>query len=746
MQKSPIVASGLLNQAYARLDGSLLQSCTLNTVSGKTQVTLNWSYSNGVNTSPIPAAFGTIDVYINGQFIPRQNSAGTLLTSGAFYKEISSTVIELDTNYSATPYAIQIIQRQPIGNFTSSTGSSSSAVGSGLKNYLTTYKNNPGNGNFETGDTSGWSKFNTTLTGVIPTGSISTGAGTIDTFLATTTTPLAATYSLLVSASSSLTVGQGFISDAFTIDAEDQAKVLTFSFAYQAVSGTMNFSGTSSNTWAVYIYDATVGTWIQPAGVYNLVQSSGAGLATGTFQTTSTSTSYRIAVVCINTASGISVKFDSFFVGPQISVNAPAVGDLVSYTPTFSVSFGGPSPINARYRRVGDSLEVIANFTPGTTTAAIASMSLPSGLSIDTAKMSGASTNCYIGYGAVASASNPSSKDVVVITAPATSTTNVYFSINDYTAANSPLTPQNASAVFYTGLNSSIQFRVPIVGWSSNTVASADTDTRVVAAAATGNANLGITANAVIPFTTVLFDTHGITTIASGRFTIPVSGYYTVSLNAYARTTGTGGTFTLWKTGSSNTGILTLGVAASYFSGSSTFYFNAGDYFDIRSDTNLTLLAGFQVSMQRISGPAVVQASETVACRYSNISGTLTTSTDSLVTFTTKDFDTHNAYASGLFTVPVSGIYQVNAQIVSTSATASRTNAVSIFKGASIVYYKYYGLNTTAGGTNLDNAISGLVKCVAGDTISVKVWDNGTSPTVFADNTRNNLSIVRVGN
>jgi len=120
-----------------------------------------------------------------------------------------------------------------------------------------------------------------------------------------------------VGSSGVLSAGQGFISNAFTIDAEDQAKVLTFSFAYQAVSGTMNFSGTSSNTWAVYIYDATVGTWIQPAGVYNLVQSSGAGLATGTFQTTSSSTSYRIAVICINATGGaVSMKFDDFFVGP----------------------------------------------------------------------------------------------------------------------------------------------------------------------------------------------------------------------------------------------------------------------------------------------------------------------------------------------------------------------------------------------------------------------------------------------
>jgi hypothetical protein len=249
------------------------------------------------------------------------------------------------------------------------------------------------------------------------------------------------------------------------------------------------------------------------------------------------------------------------------------------------------------------------------------------------------------------------------------------------------------------------------------------------------------------------------------RYTIPVSGRYIISGSLACLFSGNNGVLfaALYVDGSS---VDVRGVnhttnatnANAYLNFSFERNLNAGQYVEIfatqtnsgsgslnlRGNDLVTGASSFIIN--RLSGPAIVQASETVACRYSNISGTLTTSTDSLVTFTTKDFDTHNAYASGLFTAPVSGIYQVNAQIVSTSATAVRTNAVSIFKGASIVYYKFYGLNTASGGTNLDNAISGLVKCVAGDTISVKVWDNGTSPTVLADNTRNNLSIVRVGN
>jgi hypothetical protein len=759
MQKSPIVASGLLNQAYARLDGSLLQDCTLDSTSGKTQVALDWPYSNDVNT---PAAFGTIDVYINGQFIPRQNSAGTLLTSGAFYKEISSTVIELDTDYSATAYAVQIIQRQPIGNFTSSTGSSSSAVGSGLKNYLTTYKNNPGNGDFETGDTSGWSKFTTTLTGVIPTGSITLTAGSINTFQATATTPLAAVYSLLIGASGSLGVGQGFISEPFTIDLEDRAKVLTFSFAYQTVSGTMNFSGTSSNTWAVYIYDDTVDAWIQPAGVYNLVQTSGAGLATGTFQTTSTSTSYRIAVICINTATNISMEFDSFFVGPQISVNAPAVGDWQAYTPTFT-NLGVVTGTDFKWRRVGNILEIIG-YGKSATVASNQRFTLPAGLNIDTS-VSGVSATNTLGFFnrlPAAAGSTVTTGGLFYDSALGTQVLRLQ------TRSDTGLYETTATSAISNNEGFSCRAFVPIQGWSSNTVASADTDTRVVVARAqrTTTQNLNNNAETKVQFDLVNEDTHGsFDSTTNYRYTIPVSGRYIISGSICVTFTGNNGSARaiLYVDGSSvdrrgNSYVTSVSTQQNFVNFSFERNLNAGQYIELyalqgNSGAGALNLQGnsFEtgattISINRLSGPAIVQASETVACRYSNISGALTTSTDSLVTFTTKDFDTHNAYASGLFTAPVSGIYQVNAQIVSTSATAVRTNAVSIFKGASIVYYKFYGLNTASGGTNLDNSISGLVKCVAGDTISVKVWDNGASPTVLADNTRNNLSIVRVGN
>jgi hypothetical protein len=109
MQLVPQAVTYSVNQAYARLNGSgTPYQCTVdNTNPSYTQITLNWTYAFGTTTG-LP--YGAIDVFINGQFIPKQ-VAGTTDPSAAFYTEVSSTVIRLDQNYGSTPYAIQIIQR-----------------------------------------------------------------------------------------------------------------------------------------------------------------------------------------------------------------------------------------------------------------------------------------------------------------------------------------------------------------------------------------------------------------------------------------------------------------------------------------------------------------------------------------------------------------------------------------------------------------------------------------------------------
>jgi hypothetical protein len=760
MQKSPIVASGSVNQAYTRLAFPSVgdpKGCTVldpALYGGKSAIELDWDYSLGVNPT---LAYGALDVYINGQIIPRFIDSVT--TNGAYYTESPNRIIVLDSNYSTSPYAIQVIQRQPMGNFTSSTGSSSSAVGSGLKNYLTTYKNNPGNGDFETGDTTGWSRFTTTLSGVTPTGSITTTAPSIDTFLATTTTPLAANYSLLIGASGSLGLGQGFISDAFTIDLEDRAKVLTFSFAYQTVSGTMNFSGTSSNTWAVYIAQVnpttpnTVINWIQPAGVYNLVQSSGTGLATGTFQTTSTATTYRIAVVCINTATNINMEFDSFFVGPQISVNAPAVGDwqdagTTTYTtPSTKTStgrFDGTWVTNTSYsgkfRRVGDSLQVQVYITlTGAPTTSPLRINIPSGLSIDTTKIANTTFMPIFGTGETGKSGTAYALRVFYF-----NSTTVELTYQSALNGTESAVAQNAPVTYASGDTVMVTFQVPIAGWSSNTVASADTDTRVVAAKFEFLTQPVTINTDIISVWTNVFDTHAAFTNSNGRYTAPVSGYYKIT--ASGQRSAAGNSFSLVKNGATGNTLFAFAIANGLSSGSTIIQLNAGDYITFRCDITATISA-ITVSVDRLSGPAVVQASETVVASYYNSLATFAASPTVPINFNTAEFDSHNAVTTSTtawkFTAPISGTYDVATYVYGQNPGTSVTfylykNQASVGTATKVITYQNSGTNSSG---------SCLIKLNAGDFIDMRpsVARTITGGALNTDNC-SYIQIKRVGN
>jgi hypothetical protein len=109
MQLYPQAVTYSINQAYARLNGTgTPYGCTIdNTNPSYTEIDLLWPYAFGTTTG-LP--YGAIDVYVNGQFIPKF-VAGVTLVGGASYTEVNSTTIRLDQNYGATPYSIQIVQR-----------------------------------------------------------------------------------------------------------------------------------------------------------------------------------------------------------------------------------------------------------------------------------------------------------------------------------------------------------------------------------------------------------------------------------------------------------------------------------------------------------------------------------------------------------------------------------------------------------------------------------------------------------
>lgn len=640
--------------------------------------------------------------------------------------------------------------------------------GGGSKNYLaaitTSNGANTGNGDFELNATTGWSKGTVTLTGNLPTGvpTFSSGSSANLSIATVASGVLAGSFSLKYASSAATVAGDFLTSDAFNIDTEDQAKVLTFKFYYQAQANPTNgnWSGTTSNSFGVAIYDVTNSAWIIPAGVFSMTQSTGMGYATGTFQTTSNSTAYRIVVYNANASSGaITLYFDDMQVGPQTAPYGPIVTDWRSFTLSPSTgSFGSIAVNNAQWRRVGDSMELLWQFRQtgtGTAGSGTYAFTIPSPYTIDSTKFTtttSTATNRVIGVAQVNDNTNFYIGNVTVLDG---SQTQIAILVQTSAVADA-FWGSGLAALSGSTISAGFMAKIPITGWSSNVQMSNDTDTRVVALRSNGATASLSGSYADVTWTTIVNDTHG--TMGAISYTIPVSGYYDVATQIL-----TTGTFAL--NGAAGIQVLKNGsvvqeadfIAGGAITGNvavpltiNAVFCNAGDTLKVQFKSGATLptvvtsTSDNFLTISRRSGPAVVAATESVGARYfasaTAISGSLAT-----VVWTTKDFDTHNAMSSGLYTIPVSGKYQVNSnvQIAGTIALNSSVD-MQLQKNSTAVSE----FQTFAGGamTAQNGQISDEISCVAGDVIRIQISSSATLPTISAGNTKVFFSIGRVGN
>lgn len=633
----------------------------------------------------------------------------------------------------------------------------SGSGGSAGKNYISSYNGNSCNGDFESGSISGWNVCSVTgFTNGVPNSAatIISSPGVNDPALSLLSTGQLAGQFSLQSVFPTTAVNEGFISDIFTIDAEDQAKVLTFKFYYNlsSSSGSVNFSGTSSNAFLVAIYDQTNLAWIQPAGLYSMTQSSGTGIATGTFQTTSNSTQYRFAIFCASVTGwtgSATLKFDDFSVGPQTSPIGAVATDWVSYTPTLKGTGSDPTTgtggsISGRWRRIGDSIQVqcqaVAGTTPGQGSGSYY-FTLPSGYNLDTSKISytvGSENLSSLGSAVIF---NSGVQGYVGYPSPVSGITNGL----GMAVASTPIGLNSPAATWWSSGDSiQIYATVPIVGWSSNVQTSNDTDTRVVSFSAFRNATQAVTADVTdVLFAQVNKDSHGAFS-GNNTYTIPVAGDYTISASIGDNAAASLGIRLYVNT----VQYRTLCFTPAGQPGSGTIIvpnLKAGDTITIRSSASLTLSVGGYLSIQRISGPSVIAASETVGASYYASSNT-STAAGSPINFAGKDYDTHNAVtigASWRFTAPISGTYSVKT-FINTSTNPSTSNYMNLHKNGSLYASIAWG--------NISDAYSGTLnlQLLAGDYIFLTP---SSSTMVIAGNASRSstsgvgaIQIQRVGN
>lgn len=610
-------------------------------------------------------------------------------------------------------------------------------------------------------NTSGWAAY-ADAAGTTPVDA--TGGSPTTTWTRSTSSPLRGTGSFLLTKDAANRQGEGASFD-FTLDSADQAKPICVSFDYTLSSGTY-----ADGDVTVYLYDITNATVIQPAPYKVLSVTAGVSQKwIGYFQTSAASTSYRIALhVATTSASAYTVKFDNFNVGPTYQSYGAVVTDSSS-SPVFTTTNLGTTTVSLFSAREGDRLKVRGNITGGTGSASVADITLPSGYTIDTTKMTAATKGQHVGL-----AFNVNNTTQNVITAAQAtlvlffdgSTNNkIFFAFAETNASG--LTKMNGNTVANNGDILSLSFEIPITGWSSNVQVSSDADTRVVALAVTGDPTNIPGTDAIQNFPTIVNDTHGAYN-TNGTYTVPCPGWY--EIDAFTSVTGstvTSGQSTfvqLWKNGVGQSVYGFVRAQASApgslaLSLNTTQKFNAGDLITLRATTNFSGVftyggSGFQghLEIKKVSGPAQIAASESVNCRYTNTAGTtLTKTANNTVPYATKDYDTHSAFVTDTFTAPMAGKYAVKVNLhIAAGATWAIGDYIEmdILKdGASHTTQltSIYGANS---GT-IPAFVFGTVNCVQGTTIKVQCFPSKASVSNVTLSTTvgfNSVSIERVGN
>jgi hypothetical protein len=616
-------------------------------------------------------------------------------------------------------------------------------------------------------DTSGWTTF-AAAASATPDGTFA-GSPQSSLWIRNTTTPLRGTGDLQFSKTGSASrQGQGAYY-SFTLDKADLAKPLCISFDYCITSGTY-----ADGDLTVYMWDGT--NVIQPTP-YRILSAT-AGLPQkwiGYFQTSATATSYKFFIYCASTnAVDYKVQFDNFNVGPTYQSYGAVMTDWLSYTPTWSSSSGGPpaignGAITGQYRQVGDSLQVQIAINSGTTTTYGGTgytFSLPSGYTIDTAKLASSTTvNQVLGN---ATAEVSASLNVYDGQITYLDTTHVRVLNTDGVAEATWGSANPASwAASTANQRMGLFFQVPLAGKSSNVLVSSDADTRVQNFLANGYSSGTISSTFAgsgnIVFATIEDDTHG--AYSSGVVTIPVPGRYKITGHANIPGTYTVNQFATLAINKNGTEVKDFttyaggSMSALQAGGEYTANFNAGDTLAMRVYSNATSPSVSNSSVwtffgvTRVSGPAQIAASETVAARYTDAAGqNLVTGT--IYNWATKDYDTHNAVTTGAswkFTAPMVGKYRINCRWITGSATSGAIGNIVGLRlsknGGAAAAYVAISYAVVTGSIAKTGTGATTVNLVAGDTISLLGLNNtGSTHTTDASSDENFIEIERVGN
>lgn len=236
--------------------------------------------------------------------------------------------------------------------------------------------------------------------------------------------------------------------------------------------------------------------------------------------------------------------------------------------------------------------------------------------------------------------------------------------------------------------------------------------------------------------------TIGTVTAAAMFMTIPAG--YTIDTSKIASTTY--GIFGIGSRVAANSGAnYAIGYANSTtvfvgFEASNTIY-NSNDNIQFNFTVPIVGLNS-TVQMSDQADTRVVAAKSNTAGASGSLGAAFNTTTFS----GTISLNTHGAWSGATFTVPVAGNYQVSSilEIVHASVSVGNTIAVAVFKGSTQLESSAIRVSSTSVLTYSPSVSTIVENCIAGDTITVRSFTNGTTPSYANSFTGNSVSISRI--
>lgn len=641
--------------------------------------------------------------------------------------------------------ANQVLQIQGSGN-------APSWQGIYQKNFPNYVAANP---NFEV-DTTGWATY-ADAAGTTPVNG--TGGSPTVTFTRTTSSPLRGTASGLLTKDAANRQGEGFSYD-FTIDSADVTRTLTI----QAdISASASFVVGDASDVTVWIYDVTNSTLITPTP-YTI--NAATTTFVGTFQS-STSTSYRLIFhIGTTNAAAWTMKIDNVIVSASQTVFAAAMGPWQSNLTFTLTNFGTVASQVSKYRIEGDSVRVRITTTVGTLVGATASCTLP--FVIDSAKMPSNTSGTAIGtFWCSGGATNPwgSVSSFGAVFYDGSDTAKVYFANQQTTTG---LLKGNGNAIGFNNGFLTLEFTIPISGLQSS-VASANGRVFNISSIIANGTRVTSTPAILGEYRTYIKDASATTGTDNAPSAAPsvTNGMRIYAVN-YA-SAGTSGQINRWE--------IFVGknkyIKPEYFSSAGKTGYISPDYYDYNTGVvrvgllyNYDPVTGVAIidsmvqssfTTSRYVGNAIptgggaysnptdcyfdlvvsenalaVTANPVVGAGYKTASGSLSGSY-STITYTTKSYDTNGAYSGGVYTVPITGVYQITAACyIGAASTAVGDNwrlAISVNSTSTPTITSFYRVPSTSV-VDGELVVTGAIRLNAKDAVRVICLSNSTTPNI----------------